>query len=140
MFIFLTLTCIVFLRQLEYFKGVMFLTTNRASTLDAAFESRIHLTIDYPALDEKSRLHVWRTFVTGGGNQNVGEEDLAQLARQPLNGRQIKNVVKTARLLAKQDRRPLGVGDLELVLHVKMKSRSAQEDNEGAEEQPLEIR
>ncbi|KAL1595457.1 hypothetical protein SLS59_008390 [Nothophoma quercina] len=130
----------IFLRQLEYFKGVMFLTTNRASTLDAAFESRIHLTIDYPALDEKSRLHVWRTFVTGGGNQNVGEEDLAQLARQPLNGRQIKNLVKTARLLAKQDRRPLGVGDLELVLHVKMKSRSAQEDNEGAEEQPFQTR
>ena len=37
----------MFLRLLEYYKGVMFLTTNRVSAFDAAFQSRIHLTINY---------------------------------------------------------------------------------------------
>lgn len=53
---------IVFLRQLEYYRGMMFLTSNRVSDFDPAFESRIHLTIHYPALDVGSRLHVWKVF------------------------------------------------------------------------------
>ncbi|OOF97995.1 hypothetical protein ASPCADRAFT_3058 [Aspergillus carbonarius ITEM 5010] len=52
----------VFLRQLEYYRGMMFLTSNRVSDFDPAFESRIHLTIHYPALDVGSRLHVWKVF------------------------------------------------------------------------------
>ncbi|KAB2568835.1 Katanin p60 ATPase-containing subunit A1 [Lasiodiplodia theobromae] len=35
----------VFLRLLEYYRGVLLLTTNRVSAFDPAFESRIHLTI-----------------------------------------------------------------------------------------------
>ncbi|EHL02853.1 hypothetical protein M7I_1116 [Glarea lozoyensis 74030] len=41
----------IFLRKLEYYRGVMFLTSNRIDDFDPAFESRIHLTIHYPALD-----------------------------------------------------------------------------------------
>ncbi|KAJ6576122.1 hypothetical protein DFH09DRAFT_1453903 [Mycena vulgaris] len=33
----------VFLRQLEYFQGILFMTTNRVKQFDAAFQSRIHL-------------------------------------------------------------------------------------------------
>ncbi|KAF1845411.1 P-loop containing nucleoside triphosphate hydrolase protein [Cucurbitaria berberidis CBS 394.84] len=117
----------IFLRHLEYFKGVMFLTTNRVSTIDAAFESRVHLTIDYPTLDEQSRLHIWRTFMTpsydGVYSSNLSEEELLSLAKTPLNGRQIKNTVKTAQLLAKQKKRPLEMQDVELVHSVRMGTR-----------------
>ncbi|TGJ75550.1 hypothetical protein E0Z10_g10983, partial [Xylaria hypoxylon] len=37
----------VFLRALEYYRGVLFLTTNRVQTFDAAFTSRIHVALHY---------------------------------------------------------------------------------------------
>jgi len=117
----------IFLRQLEYFRGVMFLTTNRVTTFDAAFESRIHLTIQYEALDFESRLYVWRTFLRSqldgatelGSESTLSESDLAVLAEHKLNGRQIKNIVKTAWLLAKQKKQPLRLENLQTVLRVK---------------------
>ncbi|KAH7272972.1 hypothetical protein MRS44_003472 [Fusarium solani] len=108
----------IFLRLLEYYQGVMFLTTNRVSSFDPAFESRIHLTIHYPKLDVNSRLHVWNNFVkieTGG----VLEAELEELAKEELNGRQIKNVVKTARLLASEEGVPLCSGHINTVLRIK---------------------
>ncbi|KAI1865999.1 uncharacterized protein JN550_007977 [Neoarthrinium moseri] len=107
----------VFLRLLEYYQGVMFLTTNRVASFDPAFESRIHLTIDYPRLDFAGRLHIWRTFVSS--SSAVVEEELEGLSRIELNGRQIKNVVKTARLLAARERGPLALEHIETVLRVK---------------------
>lgn len=38
----------VFLRSLEYYAGVLFLTTNRVGSIDQAFKSRIHLSVYYP--------------------------------------------------------------------------------------------
>ena len=110
----------VFLRQLEYYRGVMFLTSNRVSDFDTAFESRIHLTIHYPPLDAPSRLHVWKTFVQmGGAESRLSEEELESLAKIECNGRQIKNIVKTARLLSKQDKVPLAMEHVNIVLKVK---------------------
>ncbi|KAI1129276.1 P-loop containing nucleoside triphosphate hydrolase protein [Nemania abortiva] len=116
----------IFLKQLEYFRGVMFLTTNRVSDFDAAFESRIHLAIDYPSLSLESRLHVWKTFLGLQGDSTryaskLKEEHLEILAKYDLNGRQIKNIVKTARLLAKQQRAPLSMEHIEKVLAVQRK-------------------
>jgi len=41
----------VFLRILEYYTGILFLTTNRVGTFDEAFRSRIHMWLYYPPLD-----------------------------------------------------------------------------------------
>ncbi|KAF5580908.1 TOB3 (member of AAA-ATPase family) [Fusarium pseudocircinatum] len=109
-----------FLRLLEYFEGVMFLTTNRVSAFDPAFESRIHLTIHYPNLDYTSRLHIWKTFVNiGTDGNNLSEDELDELAGVELNGRQIKNVVKTARLLATHEKTSLAMGHISTVLRMK---------------------
>ena len=35
----------IFLRQLEYFQGILFLTTNRVAEFDPAFASRIHIAL-----------------------------------------------------------------------------------------------
>jgi len=98
----------------------MFLTSNRISDFDTAFESRIHLTIHYPALDVPSRLHIWKTFVQMGGVESqLGDEDLEILANIEVNGRQIKNIIKTARLLSKQAKTPLVIEHIMKVLRVK---------------------
>ncbi|KFX91101.1 hypothetical protein V490_06073 [Pseudogymnoascus sp. VKM F-3557] len=110
----------IFLKKLEYYRGVMFLTSNRIDDFDPAFESRIHLTVHYPALDAASRLHIWKTFVRmGNSDSRLSDRDLAILAKNEINGRQIKNIIKTSRLLSKQQKVPLGMEHVEMVLKVK---------------------
>ncbi|KAI7774950.1 uncharacterized protein LA080_007649 [Diaporthe eres] len=50
----------VFLRVLDYYDGVLFLTTNRVGTVDEAFRSRIHLSLYYPALRKKQALEIFK--------------------------------------------------------------------------------
>jgi ATP-dependent 26S proteasome regulatory subunit len=110
----------VFLRLLEYYQGVMFLTTNRAASFDPAFESRIHLTINYPDLDATSRSQIWRTFVKPETETStITASEVEELSTIKLNGRQIKNVVKTARLLAARNNGPLSMDHVQTVLRVK---------------------
>jgi hypothetical protein len=45
----------VFLRELEHFQDIMFLTTNRVGTFDDAFLSRIHVGLLYKALADEDR-------------------------------------------------------------------------------------
>lgn len=89
----------IFLRMLEYFQGVLFLTTNRLAQIDMAFHSRIHVSLQYPELSKESRRHIWKTFV--GENDGITEDDIETLSEVDLNGRQIKNMLKTAKMLAK---------------------------------------
>jgi hypothetical protein len=118
------LSTLVFLRLLEYYKGVLLLTTNRVSTFDAAFQSRIHLTINYLKLDLRSRRLVRWTFVRPQDDSpqyvdNIADQDLDAPARIDMNGREIKNVVKTARLFASRKGVPLVMEHVETVLWVK---------------------
>ena len=53
----------IFLRVLEYYEGIMFLTTNRVQTFDPAFQSRIHISLQYPELSAKSQKAVWNNFL-----------------------------------------------------------------------------
>jgi len=90
-----------FLRVLEYFEGTMFLTTNRVNTFDPAFQSRIHISLDYKELSIASRRTVWKNFLDSCPQEHmITKQELEELARMNMNGRQIKNVLKIARLLA----------------------------------------
>ncbi|KAH8823683.1 P-loop containing nucleoside triphosphate hydrolase protein [Flagelloscypha sp. PMI_526] len=89
----------IFLRQLEYYQGIMILTTNMVEECDVAFESRIHFLVHYPDLDPPARRKIWTIF-TEKASLTVSEEDLETLANYEMNGRQIKNAVRTARTLA----------------------------------------
>lgn len=48
----LTLLPIAFLRVLEYYSGILFLTTNRVGNLDGAFNSRLHVSLYCPPLGQ----------------------------------------------------------------------------------------
>ncbi|KEY74588.1 hypothetical protein S7711_05020 [Stachybotrys chartarum IBT 7711] len=54
----------VFLRVLEYYNGLLFLTTNRVGTIDEAFKSRIHLSLYYPPLDKAQTRDIFRLNIT----------------------------------------------------------------------------
>lgn len=124
----------VFLRTLEYYKGFLFLTINRPGSIDEAFESRIDFTIRYPQLDTAARESVWRNFVNTSSNETaLNEENLAALAKENINGRQIKNVVKTAQLLASSSNEALAEEHIKTVLRIMRDNRTTFGDSSDTE-------
>lgn len=103
----------IFLRELEYFRGVIFLTTNLYDTIDTAFRSRVSLHLLFQALDRDARETVWRKFLDRLPDMSeeaaaadvddetrpavekpLDDEDIRQLSLWQLNGREIKNAVR----------------------------------------------
>jgi hypothetical protein len=108
---------IVFLRILEYYSGILFLTTNRVGTLDPAFRSRIHVTLYYRKLNRKRALMIWETNLRRLRRLNedrvqqglkaveFDQKSIVKYAEKHLadlkwNGRQIRNAFQTAIALA----------------------------------------
>jgi len=89
----------VFLRHVEYYCGILFLTTNRVQTFDDAFLSRIHVGLHFQELSHAAKTQVWRAFLAKVGAQ-LDEALIARLAQRNVNGRQIKNATRTAHSLA----------------------------------------
>lgn len=106
----------MFLRTLEYYEGVLILTSNRVGTFDEAFKSRIQLALHYRPLDKASRHKIWNNFLNmmrdnirqddadNGEKETVDFDDITahmdELAQFEMNGRQIRNSLATARQLA----------------------------------------
>lgn len=61
----------IFLRELEYFRGIIFLTTNLYDTIDSAFRSRVSLHLLFRPLTVEARLSVWRKFLARVDGQTV---------------------------------------------------------------------
>ncbi|KAK7963558.1 hypothetical protein PG988_010532 [Apiospora saccharicola] len=120
----------VFLRVLEYYNGILFLTTNRVGTLDEAFKSRVHLSLYYPALgreqtqqiirmnlDRLRAIEKQRAKITGQKPLFIEETDICNFSTKHYdkhhanegagrwNGRQIRNAVQIAASLAWYDRK-----------------------------------
>ncbi|PYH48889.1 ATP-binding protein [Aspergillus saccharolyticus JOP 1030-1] len=114
----------IFLRLLEYFQGILFLTTNRVETFDDAFQSRIHVALRYGDLTTKAKRSVWKMFLEkvqameGVQTATFTDKDFDLLARHNLNGRQIKNSVRTAQALAVNEQTPLSMEHIKRVLAV----------------------
>ncbi|TQN64623.1 ATPase family AAA domain-containing protein 3B [Colletotrichum shisoi] len=114
----------IFLRQLEYFQGILFLTTNRVETFDDAFQSRIHIALRYESLTQRAKKCIFRIFVErvrvleGVDLRPFDDDDYESLAKHDLNGRQIKNTVRTAQALAVNKGEPLGMEHIRQVLDV----------------------
>ena len=106
---------IVFLRVLEYFSGVIILTTNRVGEFDEAFRSRIHVSLYYPKLTQDATLNIWERSLSrlrnSGLQLDFSEDEIREFAKRHWlenekrpsrhwNGRQIKNAFQTALALA----------------------------------------
>lgn len=93
----------VFLRQLEYFQGIAFLTSNRIESFDPAVKSRIHLALKYDSPDLTVRKSLWRKKLEVLSSEEA-EMDVPAVveavADADMNGREISNAVNTARTLA----------------------------------------
>ncbi|KAI1905948.1 hypothetical protein LOZ65_006904, partial [Ophidiomyces ophidiicola] len=94
----------VFLRKLEYYEGIFFLTTNRLVEFDDAVLSRIHLKMKYEGLTREARRKVWMYFlseaVTAHGPSAIERPEFECLELMVLNGRDIRNLTSVAHAIA----------------------------------------
>lgn len=96
----------IFLRMLERYSGVLFMTTNLKDNLDPAFISRSTATIAYNALTVADRIKIWTSILNKAekvGSVDVAKETYATIktfAANDINGRVIKNAVRLAYSLA----------------------------------------
>ncbi|PMD40230.1 P-loop containing nucleoside triphosphate hydrolase protein [Hyaloscypha variabilis F] len=104
----------IFLRILEYYNGILILTSNRVGTFDEAFRSRIQLALRYPDPDPPFRQKIWRNFFDmlesdeEDADMEELKEHLDELSDLDMNGREIRNALTTARQLALYKKKTLG--------------------------------
>jgi AAA+ superfamily predicted ATPase len=118
----------VFLRALEYYDGILILTSNRVGTFDEAFKSRIQLALHYENLNISQRRKIWRNFMNRLktlDELNIDFEDvndhIDDLSQQDMNGREIRNAITTARQLAQFKGKPFCYSHLKQVIRVSSK-------------------
>lgn len=103
-----------FLRRMEYFQGLLFLTTNRVGQIDDAFISRVHVAIGYKSLTSEDRKRIWNGFFKKLVKERAGKIQIAADAKKwvlenagtgeaAFNGRDIRNALQTAITLAESD-------------------------------------
>lgn len=95
----------------------MILTTNRATSIDPAFESRIDVTLTFDGLTKEARRQIWDGFLGEiAPPAQLSDEDLDRLADWDLNGRQIKSAIKTASIFACKQGGPMTKKHLDVVI------------------------
>ncbi|KAM0248303.1 hypothetical protein ACHAP5_003473 [Fusarium lateritium] len=117
----------IFLRTLEYYPGILFLTTNRVGALDEALTSRVHVSIFFPYLNMQQTVDLFsmnlkrsemiaeqRATRTKAPKLIIKHDEIKQFAEDQFldrpsqsspwwNGRQIRNAFQIATSLAYAD-------------------------------------
>ncbi|KAF4447063.1 AAA family ATPase [Fusarium austroafricanum] len=121
----------VFLRSLEYYAGILFLTTNRVGVIDPAFRSRIQMSLFYPQLSLDVTCKLYEKFIRrakaeqlrqGSYLFRIKEKEILKFGKKHFrglekegyeawNGRQIRNAFQTAIALAEHQSMTLAPGD-----------------------------
>lgn len=111
----------VLLRVLEYYDGIIILTTNRITSLDVAVQSRMHLAIQYKDFNYVQKKSIFMKFLDYISEDQIQDREKINreldwiCKRTDLNGRQIRNIVSAAQALAKSERQKLSFGHLSMV-------------------------
>ena len=104
----------IFLRALEYYRGLLIITTNRVQSFDGAFLSRIHVALHYRNLANEDRERIWTNNFDRLDRDSAGRIRVSVAAREFVwssrevrslqwNGREIRNAMQTALALAESD-------------------------------------
>ena len=114
-----------FARFLDYYQGIVIITTNRVTRFDGALMPRIDLTLGLPPLDRDRRLTIWRNQIQDLFDDGTIDfsrfDDLCALASdewsmEDFNGHQIRKAVKTAKTVAEKKGKGLRRQGIETML------------------------
>ncbi|HEY1295291.1 MAG TPA: ATP-binding protein [Chloroflexota bacterium] len=90
------------LQRLETFEGILIITSNATQRIDAAFQRRMDVVVDFRLPDAAERFSIWQLHLPEA--HAVQESVLEEAARRcSLTGGQIRNAVLHACLLAIDD-------------------------------------
>ncbi len=117
----------VFLRLLEYYPGIMFLTTNRVANFDTAFFSRITYAIGFRDQTEADRIKVWNNLLKSA-KLDITTDQVKELSALQVNNRQIKTAITNAHRFARHDNVPCSYS------HVKQAIESIVEFNKAVQQ------
>ena len=99
---------------MEYFRGILFLTTNRVGHIDDAFLSRVHVVLEYKNLDGEMSNRIWEAFFAKLQRDMKGKCIVHSQAKRFImdgkegsavqwSGREIRNTLQTAVALAEYE-------------------------------------
>jgi hypothetical protein len=118
-------TSVGFLQMIEYYEGPLFLTTSLVEEVDPAFPNSAHVTVKFDSLSPKSRSNIWRRPLTKKNDAIGLDASWTEYVNHPVcdilgkletNGRDIRNLIRTAYGLAKSEKRPLGLRHVVFVM------------------------
>lgn len=96
----LTSSLLGFLRALEFYDGILFLSTNRVGTFDDAILSRVHVQLHYPELDLDQRSKLWNNLIEKLESERSSIQvkygvheylESNKLSKYEMNGKEIRN-------------------------------------------------
>ncbi|KAH7364931.1 P-loop containing nucleoside triphosphate hydrolase protein [Rhexocercosporidium sp. MPI-PUGE-AT-0058] len=111
----------VFLKVLEYYEGILILTTNRMKSMDSGVQSRIHLAVQFPNFTKAEQKRVWKLFLSQLDEHALEKRKINNwlddyYQDNNFNGRQIRNNLSAAMSLARGEGRPLGEKDIRVFM------------------------
>lgn len=99
------------LQRIEFYKGIVLLTSNSRGRFDSAFTRRLDKVIEFSLPAPEQRRSLWQTHL--GDRHTVTLKQLNQLAvGSDLAGGHIRNAVLSAAVQAKSDGRPISFDDI----------------------------
>lgn len=106
----------VFLRVLEYFGGVLFLTTNRSELVDDAIASRCIARLDYKVPTPEDQHKIWVALSQVSGI-TLPEKVIAEVVKDnpARSGRDVKNLLKLASLVSASRKKPITADSIKFV-------------------------
>jgi AAA+ superfamily predicted ATPase len=106
----------VFLRVLEYYRGVLFMTTNRGTIVDDAIISRLTARFRYEVPNINDQRKLWRILADQNNIKLADAEiEIIVLRMQKLSGRDIKNLLKLAFVAEIRTGKPVTASTVERV-------------------------
>jgi AAA+ superfamily predicted ATPase len=104
-----------FLRLLEYYNGILILTSNRVKAIDKAFYSRISFARKYVDHTTDVRYQIVLNLLKVN-DLALPIDEIRMLADHDVNGRQLKNSIRLARFLAESENRAVSGKDVADIL------------------------
>lgn len=91
----------VFIRLLEYYRGVLFMTSNRAEIIDDAIISRLTAHIEYEYPDKDDLIKIWK-ILSKQFDIDITDRAIYDIAKKYANmsGRDVKNTIKMMKLVS----------------------------------------
>ncbi|ROW07756.1 hypothetical protein VMCG_03439 [Cytospora schulzeri] len=104
----------ILLREVEYFRGVLIMTTNRITTFDPAILSRVHHAVNFKELSKPKQADIWELWLEIMCEKELCEQQGLEEIKgwihdnwrklkgggYSLNGREIRNILIVAQTLA----------------------------------------